>query len=504
MQLWGNKMGKTSIIILSYNTYTLTKQCIESIRKYTEAGTYEIIVVDNNSQDESVAWLKKQMDITTIYNKENAGFPKGCNQGMEIATGSELLLLNSDTVVTPRWLEQLKTALYSDEEIGAVSCMTNRCSNWQQLHTVPYDEKTLNGLEEFAKQYNHSNRELWQERTKLVGFCFLLKDTVYKKIGPMDEIFSPGNFEDDDYSVRILQAGYKLLVCQDTFIHHYGSASFAKSATKEEFNKKALVYNKLLQTNKRKFYVKWDVPMNSWREMESALLLELQAIKHPDGVWQLDDKKICFIASVNDVDKYNESLDYLRKLTIPQGMQVESIVIQGARSMTEAYETAMESSDAKYKVYLHQDVWIRQRNFLEVMVREFQNHPEYGIAGVVGSRDLSDDAIWWNGNKIGAICDNHTGKMKNYLYERSAQKSQIATALDGLILMTQYDIPWRTDIFDKWHFYDVSQCMEFRNNGFEAVVLPQVQPGVMHWCGKNKMEGYENERIKFIHEYIIN
>ena len=91
---------KTSIIILSYNTLDLLQLCIKSIREYTEEGTYEIVVVENGSKDGSAEWLKKQDDIKGVYNEENQGFPKGCNQGLEIATGTELLLLNSDTVVT--------------------------------------------------------------------------------------------------------------------------------------------------------------------------------------------------------------------------------------------------------------------------------------------------------------------------------------------------------------------------------------------------------------------
>ena len=75
-------MGMTSIVVLSYNAYTYTKFCIESIRKYTPKGSYEIIVVDNASGDQSTIWLKKQMDLRCIYNTENQGFPKGCNQGI--------------------------------------------------------------------------------------------------------------------------------------------------------------------------------------------------------------------------------------------------------------------------------------------------------------------------------------------------------------------------------------------------------------------------------------
>lgn len=128
----------TSIIVLSYNTLKLTWECIRSIQRFTEPGTYEIIVVDNASTDGSVEYLKEQKDLKVIFNQENMGFPKGCNQGIEIATGTEILLLNSDTIVTPRWLSQLRYALYSSEMVGAVSCVTNKCSNRQALKNVPY------------------------------------------------------------------------------------------------------------------------------------------------------------------------------------------------------------------------------------------------------------------------------------------------------------------------------------------------------------------------------
>ena len=66
-----------------------------------------------------------------ICNKENKGFPGGCNQGMELAEeGNDILLLNSDTIVTPRWLENMQIALYSEAKVETVSYITNNCSNW--------------------------------------------------------------------------------------------------------------------------------------------------------------------------------------------------------------------------------------------------------------------------------------------------------------------------------------------------------------------------------------
>lgn len=250
-------MNNTSIIILSYNTYKLTKFCIESIRKYTPAGSYEIIVIDNASQDGSVEWLKEQTDIRLVCNEENRGFPAGCNQGMAMAEqGNDILLLNSDTIVTPRWLENLQIALYSEPKVGAVSCITSNCSNWQQID-VKYE--TYDELMDFADKMNHSNPELWEVRPKLVGFCYLIKNEAYKIVGVLDERYSPGNYEDNDYSLKLIMAGYKLLVCRDTFIHHYGSGSFGEHATQEEFNEKIRNYNKLLKKNLDIFLDTWHV-----------------------------------------------------------------------------------------------------------------------------------------------------------------------------------------------------------------------------------------------------
>ena len=253
------RLNGTSIVILSYNTLELTKTCIESIRAYTRDVPYEIIIVDNGSTDGSVKWLKRQKDLRCIFNEQNEGFPKGCNQGLAIARGTELLLLNSDTIVTPCWLSNLRTALYSRKEVGAVSCVTNYCSNFQQI-AVNY--AGVDGLVKFATAYNRSDVAKWERRLTLVGFCFLFKREIYEKLGGLDERFTPGNYEDDDYSLRIWQAGYELLLCRDTFIHHFGSASFAKDVSPEAQAAKRAAYTKLMQRNIRLFLEKWHVPSN--------------------------------------------------------------------------------------------------------------------------------------------------------------------------------------------------------------------------------------------------
>lgn len=235
---------KTSIIMLTYNQLEYTKICIESIRKYTRSGTYELIIVDNASDDGTIEWLKKQKDIISIFNESNVGFPNGCNQGIDVAIGDNILFLNNDTIVTKNWLNNMLACLLSDNKHGAVSCVTNNCSYAQ---AIPIQYKNIVEMHTFSASFNKQNPQLWEERLKLIGFCFLVKRSVIAKIGKMDECFSPGNFEDDDYSLRIRKAGYKLILCKDTFIHHFGSVSF----------KKAPDYNDLLLNNMKKYKRKW-------------------------------------------------------------------------------------------------------------------------------------------------------------------------------------------------------------------------------------------------------
>ncbi|OGX68204.1 MAG: hypothetical protein A2189_01475 [Paenibacillus sp. RIFOXYA1_FULL_44_5] len=251
---------KTSIVIATFNKLDYTKQCIESIRQYTAAGSYEIIVVDNHSTDGSLDWLKAQPDIRFIANENNLGFPIACNQGMEIAVGDNILLLNNDTIVTARWLDNLLKCLYSREEIGAVGPITNYSINEQ---AVPVTYKTMDEMHQFADRCNQSNSSEWEERLTLVGFCVVFKKPVIDKIGLLDERFSPGNYEDDDYSYRIRQAGFEMMLCKDTYIHHYGSTSFRDNVAQ---------YTKLLQTNQAKFIEKWGFDPEVSRLVHTELL----------------------------------------------------------------------------------------------------------------------------------------------------------------------------------------------------------------------------------------
>ena len=235
---------KTSIIILTYNKLDYTQQCIDSIRHHTTPGSYEMIVVDNNSTDDTPQWLADQSDIRIIQNAKNRGFPAGCNQGIDAADGDNILLLNNDTVVTHRWLDNLLDCLYSGDDIGAVGPVTNYAF---YSTAISVDYKSIEEMQRFAQAYNTAHDKLPEQRLKLIGFCMLLRRSVVDEIGLLDERFSPGHYEDDDYSLRIRRAGYRLMLCRDTFIHHYGSVSFKDDPQAHQ----------LLAVNAGKFEDKW-------------------------------------------------------------------------------------------------------------------------------------------------------------------------------------------------------------------------------------------------------
>ena len=300
---------KTSIVILNYNTIDYIQTCVESIRAFTEEGHYEIIVVDNGSKDGSVEWLKEQADIKCIFNAENVGFPKGCNQGMAIATGTEIMLLNSDVIVTPRWHEQLIKALYSSEDVGAVSCITNSCSNHQQI-PVPYKMVDIDELLDFAETHNNSKPSLWTMHFTLVGFCYMFRRRIYDELGDLDERFTPGNYEDDDYSFRIMKAGYKLLLCRDTFIHHYGSGSFVKKRTPVEEREHIKKYNALLERNFGYFQQKWHVRDTMYKSIGQSVVALNDYIKPNQRILIVARNRlmyICFLLS----QRKNLRIDYL-------------------------------------------------------------------------------------------------------------------------------------------------------------------------------------------------
>jgi hypothetical protein len=198
----------------------------------------------------------------------------------------------------------------------------------------------------------------------------------------------------------------------------------------------------------------------------------------------MNDKKISFIYCTNDGMLYEESSAYVGSLAVPDGYDIELIPIEGASSMTAGYNEAMRRSDAKYKVYLHQDVFIIHPRFIYDMLSLFRNNANIGLLGVIGAKTIPANGIWWeSGDKVGTVYDSHQGYMQLILAHEVIREYEMVQVVDGLLMVTQYDLPWREDLFQSWHFYDASQCMEFAKAGYAVAVPKQEKPWCLHDSG---------------------
>ncbi len=235
-----------SIIIPTFNNWKYTEECINSIRQYTNTD-YELIVVDNASTDETIPQLKNYDKVKILKNETNLGFPKAINKGILNAKGNYIVIMNNDVVVTEGWLKRMLEIAGSDEKIGIVGPVSNAVSGVQLDKEAKYN--TLDEMHKYAAKLKEKNEGKISEFPRVAFLCTLIKKEVIETIGGLDERFSPGNFEDDDFCLRSQLAGFKTVIAEDVFVHHYGSVSFKANGETE--------YAKRIEINKERFVDKW-------------------------------------------------------------------------------------------------------------------------------------------------------------------------------------------------------------------------------------------------------
>jgi len=204
-----------SIIIVSYNTKDLLKECLISIYKNISQIKFEILVIDNNSQDGSPEMVEKEFSkVKLIKNRENKGFAAANNIGIKNSKGKYLLLLNSDTLVLPDSLEEMVKFMDRTPEAGVVG------------------SKLLNpdgGLQSFGRgrKLKQSREREIKEVTWVEGSCLMVRQEVVNEVGLMDENFFFYS-EDMDWCRRIRLARWKIFVLPQAKIIHYGGGSIKK------------------------------------------------------------------------------------------------------------------------------------------------------------------------------------------------------------------------------------------------------------------------------------
>ncbi|HJS18692.1 MAG TPA: glycosyltransferase, partial [Anaerolineales bacterium] len=202
-------------------------------------------------------------NFKVIYNAENEGFARANNQGIAAAQGDYIVLLNNDTVVTRVWLSRLINHL-GDPQVGLVGPLTNGVSNEAHVDMTFTD---VTALDAFAAQLAKDRTNLMTPIKLLAMYCMAGRREVFQQIGPLDEQFGIGMFEDDDYSLRVRQAGYRMAVAEDVFIHHFGRSAFGLMGHDR--------YLEIFEENRRKFEARWNI---EWEQHESGTLAETRRL----------------------------------------------------------------------------------------------------------------------------------------------------------------------------------------------------------------------------------
>ena len=264
-----------SVVVVTYNNLSLTKLCVASIFANTAGEAYELIVVDNASTDGTPDYLRTlaatNQHVRVILNNDNRGFAPANNQGLKHAAGNVLVLLNNDTIVPPGWLTRLSRHA-SDPAVGLIGPVTNRIGNEAEIE-VKYRTYGEFLDEAASRASNEAGRRLAIPTPCM--FCLAMRRQTWEQLGPLDERYERGLFEDDDYAERARAAGLETACAEDVLVHHFGEASFGALYETRE-------HNAIFEANRRRFEAKWgrawQPPVRRDRAAYEAARVRIQAL----------------------------------------------------------------------------------------------------------------------------------------------------------------------------------------------------------------------------------
>ncbi|MWV46690.1 glycosyltransferase [Paenibacillus sp. HJL G12] len=278
-----------SILIVNYNTCQLTIDCLRSVFESKTQYAFEVIVIDNNSHDGSVETIQKEFPaVTLIANKDNTGFAKANNQGMAVAKGRYVLLLNSDTVIPKDTLQTMIAFMDEQPKVGASGCkiilpdgsLDKACKRGFPTPSASFYyafgfSKLFPDNPRFNQyQLGHLDPDDEYPVDCLVGAFMLVRRETLKQVGGLDETFFMYG-EDIDWCYRIKQAGWDIHYYPKTTIVHYKGGSARRRPVRiiYEFHRAMIVFH-------RKHYrKKYNVLTNSFIYMGVGLKFTMALMK---------------------------------------------------------------------------------------------------------------------------------------------------------------------------------------------------------------------------------
>lgn len=231
------------IVLLVYDQLVYTKGCIESILKNTDCP-YRLLIIDNGSvKEETLRYLEDlrhsgDARISVFRIPQNIGYVRAVNYGLARTTQEYVCVISNDTIVYPGWLSEMIAAARKDPLIGLVN----------PLWMVP--KRFFGSRDKYFRKVVHKQKGKYIETDWARGFCFLVTRQVIEKIGGLDEAFVPAYFDDWDYSVRAIKAGFRCVCALGAFVWHYKNGTYGLKFSTDSLRQKAKI-----------FYGRWGAPI---------------------------------------------------------------------------------------------------------------------------------------------------------------------------------------------------------------------------------------------------
>lgn len=265
------------IIVLTWNQQQLIKAFIESLLSNTFLP-FRLIIIDNASVDgtrDHLSYLKDNdnCQFKIVFNSENKGFVRGMNQGIEISNAPYVCLANNDLIFTKGWLDEIISVFECNNRIGLINPNSNN------LGAYPRNRISL---QDYAKYLREKYHNLFVETPFCIGFCMVIKRDLINNVGGLSDEFYPIFFEDTDYSMKALKAGFLIGMAKGSYVWHKEHASFKQMGKKRQ---------EYFDTNRMYFFKKWGKILriawivNDYSELQESLGRAIDLAREGNYIW---------------------------------------------------------------------------------------------------------------------------------------------------------------------------------------------------------------------------
>lgn len=313
------KKQNFDIIVPVYNSPNHARVCLESVYKEV-TESFELVVINDKCDPYTTDLLKKiiapfKSNTTLIEHSTNLGYLKSVNEGINARNGEIVILLNSDATLSPGALERIRKGFDSDPKIGVISAV----STWANWTRIPFPSGTnRNNLVDLVREFGEEDLA---EIGNASGFFFAVRRKLYEELGVFDEVYSPGYWEEADFCMKAIQAGYKVMVDRKLYIFHHGWGSFQKNGRDENMNK-----------NKSIFMNRWEEQFKQieldWRNKNPVEGLITKLNKKHTPQQPTDRLRICFLKQKADKSDFTISLIQMVNGLVNEGIDANIVFFE--------------------------------------------------------------------------------------------------------------------------------------------------------------------------------